>query len=101
MGTIGEDYMQANFELYKKIIDKAVNGEPITDNDLIFISMYRKDLRKAMAQPPLQRVIKGIKQVQQMVREFSNEEQTTENDEDYEVEEEEITDGNERNEYGV
>lgn len=101
MGTIGEDYMQANFELYKKIIDKAVNGEPITDNDLIFISMYRKDLRKATTQPPLQRVIKGIKQVQQMVREFSNEEQTTENDDDYEVEEEEITDGNERNEYGV
>lgn len=58
-----DEYMQHNAKLYAKLVERATNGQPLSDNELTFMLTYRKDLRQSMAVSPVKRLLDGVKEV--------------------------------------
>jgi hypothetical protein len=46
MNNYYEQYMDCNAEMYKKISDKVINGEDITDKEFFFMVTFKKELNK-------------------------------------------------------
>ena len=77
------DLANINLSTYKKMLEKIIDGQPLTNADLVLLSIIRKDISRATAIPPINKLINGIKQVQQALKDF-----------DLSKDEEEIDNGN-------
>lgn len=72
MNKYFDDMMYANSKIYESIMKKAVDGQTITDNELIFIMQHQKNIKLSMAVSPLDKILNSAKQI------FQNQEITDE-----------------------
>lgn len=85
MSEIKNDLANINLSTYKKMLEKIIDGQPLTNADLVLLSIIRKDISRATAIPPINKLINGIKQVQQALKDFdlSNDEEEIDNGNGY------------------
>lgn len=85
MSEIKNDLANINLSTYKKMLEKIIDGQPLTNADLVLLSIIRKDISRATAIPPINKLINGIKQVQKTLKDFdlSNDEEETDNGNGY------------------
>ena len=85
MSEIKNDLANINLSTYKKMLEKIIDGQPLTNADLVLLSIIRKDITRATAIPPINKLINSIKQVQQALKDFdlSNDEEEIDNGNGY------------------
>lgn len=87
MEMLKDSLISINLSTYKKLLEKIVDGQQLTNADLVLLSIIRKDISKAVDTPPINKLIDGIKQVQKTLKDFdlSKDEEEIINDAKYGV----------------
>lgn len=70
MEMLKDSLISINLSTYKKLLEKIVDGQQLTNADLVLLSIIRKDISKAVDVPPINKLISGIKQVQKTLKDF-------------------------------
>lgn len=87
MEMLKDSLISINLSTYKKLLEKIVDGQQLTNADLVLLSIIRRDISKAVDIPPINKLIDGIKQVQKTLKDFdlSKDEEEIINDAKYGV----------------
>ena len=87
MEMLKDSLISINLSTYKKLLEKIVDGQQLTNADLVLLSIIRKDISKVVDIPPINKLIDGIKQVQKTLKDFdlSKDEEEIINDAKYGV----------------
>ena len=70
MEMLKDSLISINLSTYKKLLEKIVDGQQLTNADLVLLSIIRKDISRAVDIPPINKLIDGIKQVQKTLKDF-------------------------------
>jgi hypothetical protein len=63
MNKYMDDFMDCNSKMYKKIVEKLLNNEELTDNEFLLMLRYETNVKKISKVSPIKKIINAIKEV--------------------------------------
>lgn len=88
MSKYDDEFLKGLTDIYMSIMKRCVDTGELTQSDLIFISMYQRQLEKANRIPIVKRIVGAVKDISNLLN--SDEESE---DSDIDNQEEDVVDG--------